>query len=132
MVGLVSIEQLIKIGLAIILGALVGAERKKERKPAGLRTYILVCLGSTLISIVSVDFFGGDPARIAAGVVTGIGFLGAGAIIATKGAVRGLTTAAGLWVIAAVGLAVGAGAYLLATIVAIIMLLVLMIGQIER
>jgi putative Mg2+ transporter-C (MgtC) family protein len=132
MESLVSFEQLIKIGLAIILGAIVGAERKKERKPAGLRTYMLVCLGSTLISIVSIDFFGGDTARIAAGVVTGIGFLGAGAIIASGGAVRGLTTAAGLWVIAAVGLAIGAGAYLLATIVATVMLLILMIGQIDR
>lgn len=132
MVDIVSVEQIIKIALAVILGSIIGLERKSEQKPAGLRTYVLVCMGSTLVSIMSVEYFGGDPARIAAGIVTGIGFLGAGAIIAERGTVHGLTTAASLWVMAAVGLSIGLGAYLLATIVTIIVLAVLALGRIKK
>lgn len=128
----IGVEQIAKILLALILGSVIGLERKRGHKPAGLRTHALVCLGATLISIISMDYFGGDPARIAAGVVTGIGFLGAGAIIAERGNVRGLTTAASLWVIAAVGLAVGAGAYILATIVTLVVLGVLVYGRFEK
>ncbi len=130
--GIVSVEQILKITLAVLLGSIIGLERKSEGKPAGLRTYALVCMGATLISIISVDYFGGDPARIAAGIITGIGFLGAGAIIAEPGSVHGLTTAAGLWVMAAVGLTIGAGGYLLATIVATVVLIVLAVGRLKK
>lgn len=129
---ILNVEEIIKIALAVILGSIIGLERKSGGKPAGLRTYALVCLGSTLVSIISIDYFGGDPARIASGVITGIGFLGAGAIIGTRGTVHGLTTAASLWGIAAVGLGVGAGAYLLSTIVTIVMLIVLVLGRSEK
>lgn len=124
-------EQIVKIVLALVLGCIIGLERKKEHKPAGIRTHALVCMGATLISIISVDFFGGDPARIAAGVVTGIGFLGAGAIIANRGTVKGLTTAASLWVMAAVGLGIGAGAYMLSILVSLIVFATLFIGKLK-
>ncbi|MBW2980690.1 MgtC/SapB family protein [Candidatus Woesearchaeota archaeon] len=128
----VELQHIIKIILALILGSIIGLERKTGHKPAGLRTHALVCLGATLISIISIDYFGGDPARIAAGVVTGIGFLGAGAIIASRGNVRGLTTAASLWVMAAVGLGIGAGAYTLSAIVTLVVLGVLIFGRMKK
>ncbi|MFO7942147.1 MAG: MgtC/SapB family protein [Bacillota bacterium] len=104
---------------ALLIGGLIGIERSFGDHPAGLRTHILVCTGATLIMIISLDvptrFFGlteSDPARIAAQVVSGIGFLGAGTILREGATVRGLTTAASLWITAALGLAVGAGLYL--------------------
>lgn len=108
--------------LAFILGAVIGLEREVKGGVAGLRTNILVCVGSSLIMLISLyiyeiykDKSALDPARIAAGVVTGIGFLGGGAIIRSPERIRGLTTAAGIWVSAAIGLAAGAG-YLAAAI----------------
>ncbi|MFC1667249.1 MgtC/SapB family protein [Candidatus Omnitrophota bacterium] len=103
-----------------VLGGLVGFERERHnRKIAGFRTHILVCVGSTLIMLTSLyifDIYGGkapvDPARIAAGVITGIGFLGAGTIIRSRVSVTGLTTAASLWTVSGIGLAVGCGFYL--------------------
>ncbi|MGM0470686.1 MAG: MgtC/SapB family protein [Bacillota bacterium] len=104
--------------LATLLGGLVGWERENHSRPAGFRTNILVCLGSALIMIVSIELYNffqasrvNDPGRIAAQVVSGIGFLGAGTIIREGFTVKGLTTAAGLWAIAGVGLAAGAGFY---------------------
>ncbi len=97
--------------LACVLGGLIGFERQSRRKSAGLRTNILVCVGSCLMMMLSVDMEGADKARIAAQVVSGIGFLGAGAIMKEGLSVTGLTTAACLWVVAGVGLAVGRGAY---------------------
>lgn len=104
--------------LSVILGGLVGFERQAHRRDAGLRTHILVSLGSCLIMLTSLYVFdinkgkvSIDPLRIAAGVITGIGFLGAGTIIREREGVRGLTTAASLWVVAAIGLAVGIGFY---------------------
>lgn len=104
--------------LATLLGGLIGLERELSGKPAGLRTNILICVGATLlmeISIVTAGLAGpgqsGDPSRIAAQVVSGIGFIGAGTILVARGQVVGLTTAATLWVVAAIGLAVGARAY---------------------
>ncbi len=104
--------------LSVTLGGLVGLERQLQRRTAGLRTHILVCLGSCLIMLTSLyvfDIYNGiaelDPTRIAAGVITGIGFLGAGAIIRAGEGVKGLTTAASIWVVAAVGLAAGCGFY---------------------
>ncbi|MBO3769284.1 MAG: MgtC/SapB family protein, partial [Candidatus Brockarchaeota archaeon] len=99
--------------LAIVFGAIVGLEREKAHKPAGLRTHMLVCLGSCLFTIIS-EKFSVDPARIAAGIVTGIGFIGAGAIIAEQDKIVGITTAASLWATAAIGLTIGVGDYLLA------------------
>ena len=102
--------------VAFLLGSIIGWEREKKGRSAGLRTHILVCVGSTLIMLISVYMYASyqqtaaiDPARIAAGVVTGIGFLGAGAIIRSGEGSRGLTTAASVWVSAAIGLAVGCG-----------------------
>ena len=112
-----------RLVIAFILGGIIGLEREKKGGYAGLRTHILVCTGSTLIMLVSLYIFESfrhdvplDPARIAAGVVTGIGFLGAGTIIRNPNGVRGLTTAASLWVSAAIGLAIGCG-YLSAALV---------------
>lgn len=109
---------IIRLGLSILLSGLIGLERQMHRRTAGLRTHILVCLGSCLIMLTSLYIFDIyndkvplDPARIAAGVITGIGFLGAGTIIREREGVKGLTTAASLWVSAAIGLAVGCGFY---------------------
>lgn len=100
----------IKLILAIILGGIIGYERERNEHPAGIRTHMLVCLGATLIMIISQSFSDqSDPARIAAQIVTGIGFLGAGTILHQGSIVRGLTTAASLWVVAGIGMAIGVG-----------------------
>ncbi|MFH1587361.1 MAG: MgtC/SapB family protein, partial [Candidatus Diapherotrites archaeon] len=96
-------ELILKLILAVILGGLIGLDRELKGRPAGLRTHVLVCVGATLFTIISMSFMAtSDPARIAAGIVTGIGFLGAGAIFRSDDHIKGLTTAADLWVIAAV------------------------------
>jgi len=125
----------IKLLLAVIFGGLIGLEREIQKREAGLRTHILVCLGSTLIMLTSIyifDIYKGtgnlDPSRIAAGVMTGIGFIGAGAIIKDKDTVKGLTTAASIWVVSGIGIAIGCGfisAALITTIFVLIILLVL-------
>ena len=111
-------ELLLRLVLACVLGGLIGYERQARRKSAGLRTNILVCLGSCLIMVLSENIYqqvegltNADPARLAAQVVSGIGFLGAGTIMKEGLTVKGLTTAACLWVVSGVGLAVGAGFY---------------------
>jgi putative Mg2+ transporter-C (MgtC) family protein len=107
-------EALLRLALAAVLGAAVGLERELRDREAGLRTHLLVALGSALFTIAGAYGFHTlrtDPTRVAAQIVTGIGFLGAGAIIRQGFIVRGLTTAATLWVVAAIGLAVGAGYY---------------------
>ena len=121
--------------LAAIAGGVIGFEREVSKRSAGLRTHILVSLGSCLIMLTSLYVFDIykdkvplDPARIAAGVITGIGFLGAGAIIRSGEAIIGLTTAASLWLVAAIGLGIGCGFYLasiVTTILAIVVLFVL-------
>ncbi len=125
-------EIIFKLALACILGAMIGLERESLNRPAGLRTYTLVCVGSALAMIVSIDIYmqyyqtvNADPGRIAAQVISGIGFLGAGTIMREGASVRGLTTAAGLWVVACIGLAVGAGLYIPAVATTIIILFVL-------
>ena len=115
-----------RVLIAGLLGAALGLEREWRGKEAGLRTNTLIALGSALFAAVSMTF-GGDPARIAAQVVTGVGFLGAGAIMRTGANVQGLTTAAMIWVNAAVGMAAGSGHIRLAVIVTLIVL-VAMIG----
>jgi putative Mg2+ transporter-C (MgtC) family protein len=112
-------EAMLRLALAGVLGGMIGLERELREREAGLRTHLLVAVGSALFTIVGAYGFGGirtDPTRIAAQVVTGIGFLGAGAIIRQGFSIRGLTTAATLWVVAAVGLAAGAGYYSAAVI----------------
>ena len=111
-------ELFLRLVLSCVLGGIIGYERQSRRKSAGLRTNVLVCLGSCLIMVMSVALYqdvegktNADPARLAAQVVSGIGFLGAGAIMKEGLSVTGLTTAACLWVVAGVGLAVGAGYY---------------------
>jgi len=120
-----------QILLAIFLGGFLGGQREKIGKSAGPRTYGLVSAGTALFTLLSLSAFGlGDPARVAAQVITGIGFIGAGVILHKHGGVvEGVTTAAGLWAVAAVGMAVGAGWYIQAIIVTFIMLLVLIIDD---
>lgn len=119
-------ELTFRLSLALILGGAIGIEREYRAKEAGFRTHFLVALGSALFCVVSQFGFGidlKDSSRVAAQVVSGIGFLGAGTIIFQKNVVRGLTTAAGLWVTAAIGLACGTGMYVAATIATLMVLL---------
>jgi len=119
-----SLETFFSLLLAVALGALVGIERERTHKPAGLRTHMLVSLGACLFTVVSIGF-SFDPARIAAGIVAGIGFIGAGTIWAEKDKVQGITTAASLWATAAIGLTVGIGDYPLAIVVTFLVLIIL-------
>lgn len=119
------LEITLRLFVALLLGGVIGIEREYRSKEAGFRTHFLVALGSALFCIVSQYGFGvdlKDSSRVAAQVVSGIGFLGAGTIIFQKNAVRGLTTAAGLWVTAAIGLACGTGMYVVAIIVTVMVL----------
>ncbi|HAA08864.1 MAG TPA: methyltransferase [Syntrophomonas sp.] len=134
-------EIIFKLALAGILGGVIGLERESLNRPAGLRTYTLVCVGSALAMVVSLDMYfqyyqtvNADPGRIAAQVISGIGFLGAGTIMREGATVRGLTTAAGLWVVACIGLAVGAGLYIpaIATTILILFILIYFIRFEER
>ncbi|MDD5097576.1 MAG: MgtC/SapB family protein [Candidatus Omnitrophica bacterium] len=125
-------QMVTRLVLTLVLSGLVGLERQVHRRDAGLRTHILVALGSCLIMLTSLyvfdiykDMVSLDPSRIAAGVITGIGFLGAGTIIREPSGVRGLTTAASLWVVAGVGLAVGCGFTKIAIYTTVLVLIVL-------
>lgn len=124
----VLIENLIKVGMAIVVGGFVGAEREYQDKAAGFRTIILITLGSTLFTIFSLSMDAGfTQTRIAANIVTGIGFLGAGAIVREGGRIAGLTTAATIWLSAALGMGIGAGNLTFvgaATLAALLVLLV--------
>ncbi len=126
-------EMMVRITVAFVLSGLIGLEREICRHEAGLRTHILVCVGSTLIMLTSLHVFDIyksqtqlDPTRIAAGVITGIGFLGAGAIIRSPEGVRGLTTASSLWVVAALGLSVGCGFFKTSVFVTFLVMAVLL------
>lgn len=121
----------IRLLLAMIASSLIGYEREKTKHSAGMRTHMLVGLGATLITLVSMDVFPEDPARVAAGIVTGIGFLGAGTIFRDKNNVRGLTTAASIWAVAGVGLALGAGALFIAAVATAAMLITLEFGRLQ-
>lgn len=114
---------LFKLIISMILGGIIGFERRHKGQAAGMRTFALIAMGATLAMLISIyipqEYMGlknGDPGRIAAQVISGIGFLGAGAIIQMKGSVRGLTTAAGIWMTACLGLAVGAGMYIISVV----------------
>lgn len=131
-----------QIALAALLGAIVGLERVWGGHPAGLRTNMVICVSSCLFTILSIEGFplvgtSQDTARVAAQIVTGVGFLGAGALLQSKGHIRGLTTAATIWLVAAIGMAVGVGAYFLGVFTTILtsVLLVLLApisGRLER
>jgi putative Mg2+ transporter-C (MgtC) family protein len=118
----VQLDLSLRLLLAAVLGAMIGAEREIHDHPAGIRTHMLVALGSGLFTVLSIHGFGQgpgvpiDPTRIAAQIVSGIGFLGAGAILKDGIVIRGLTTAASLWATAAVGMAAGAGEYVIGTV----------------
>ena len=110
-------EDLLKLGLAVLAGGLIGIEREFRDKAAGFRTLIFICLGATLFTILSSRLAGDkDPTRIAAGIVAGVGFLGAGVIMRDSGRVVGLTTAAAIWLTAALGVSIGGGEYALAAV----------------
>ena len=119
-----NFETLASLLLAVALGAVVGFERERIHKPAGLRTHMLVSLGSCLFTIISTSF-STTPAQIAAGIVAGIGFIGAGTIWAEKDKVQGITTAASLWATAAVGITVGVGDYALASVTTLLVFIIL-------
>lgn len=133
------IEITLKLLLAVALGGIVGLERESSQKPAGFRTNVLICVGATMMMILSglilqgKEGNGDSLSRIAAGVITGIGFIGAGTIIQARGSVLGLTTAATLWAVAGLGLVIGAGYYWIAIIFAALILLTLIIfGYVEE
>lgn len=125
---------LLRLVIAMVLGSLIGYERERKGKPAGVRTHGMVSLGAALFAVVSLHGFGstGDPSRVAAQVVTGIGFLGAGAILHERESVQGLTTAASLWVTAALGLAVGTGMELMALATSFLIFALLRFGPHPR
>lgn len=123
---------LLRMLISAVAGGLVGWDRERRLQPAGLRTHILICMGATLVMLVSIyipqtfmDFKNGDPGRIAAQAVTGIGFLGAGAIIKFGVNIKGLTTAASIWITAALGLALGCGLYIVSLVTVGMILFVL-------
>ncbi|MCR2807797.1 MgtC/SapB family protein [Paenibacillus soyae] len=129
-----EMDILFRLTLALVLGGLIGFEREQSNHAAGFRTNILVCLGACLLMLLSIYGFSDfveepnvrvDPARLAAAVITGVGFLGAGTILFTGKSITGLTTAASLWVVAAIGLAVGAGFYFASSCVTVMVLLTL-------
>jgi len=137
--GMNEIDILIRLGLGFLAGTIIGIERASRHQVAGLRTHVLIAVGSTLLMVLSIwlpNQFGervGDPGRIAAQVVSGIGFLGAGAIIRLGNNIKGLTTAASLWLVAAVGLTIGAGMFIAAAAAIVLSLITLiLLDRIEK
>lgn len=139
---LLRLDLLAQLVLAGFLGGAIGLERELSGKAAGLRTNLLICVGSTILTVLSLnlsahfvanEYIRADPARLAAQIVSGIGFLGAGTIIQARGSVTGLTTAATLWVVAAIGIAVGVGEYVLAMgSTAFVLLALIPLGLFEK
>ncbi len=123
---------LTRLAVSFLLGGLIGIERYVHKHPAGVRTFMLICLGSTLATLASIwicqtnlNLINGDPGRIAAQVLTGIGFIGAGLILKNNNDISGLTTAAGIFVTATIGIAVGVGMLLTATVVTVVVVVIL-------
>lgn len=145
-----STDILIRLLLAVIVGGAIGYEREYKNRPAGFRTHILVCVGATVVSLIQMEMIhdvmgliNANPAlaeamkidmgRLGAAVISGIGFLGAGTILQTKGSVKGLTTAASLWMVACVGLAIGMGYYLIGLVTGLIIVVVLLfLGKVQE
>jgi putative Mg2+ transporter-C (MgtC) family protein len=131
-----EIVMVLRLLLAAALGGAIGIQREKTGKPAGLRTHMLICIGAAIFTLVSIYAFSGpvaDPSRVAAGVVAGIGFIGAGAIIfrTREGYVAGLTTAATIWVVAGIGVAVGSGLYIASAAATAIVLIILFLPHLR-
>jgi putative Mg2+ transporter-C (MgtC) family protein len=125
-----QLDLVLRLTVGLVLGAVIGFERELQRQPAGFRTHSLVSLGAALFTVVSAFGFVGDlvdPTRIAAQIVSGIGFIGAGTILQYRGHIRGLTTAASLWSVAAIGTAAGAGLYVVAISGTVLILVILAI-----
>ena len=126
----VELEMVLRILLAMVLGGILGFERGKAEKPAGLRDLVLICSGAALFTVISIYGFDvTDQSRVAAGIVTGIGFLGAGVILRRDDStvVKGLTTAATIWITAAIGMAAGSGMYILAAVTTALVFIVLVL-----
>jgi putative Mg2+ transporter-C (MgtC) family protein len=126
----IQLDLALRLTVGLVLGAVIGFERELHRQPAGFRTHSLVALGAALFTVVSAFGFTGDnvdPTRIAAQIVSGIGFIGAGTILQYRGHIRGLTTAASLWSVAAIGTAAGAGLYVVAVVGTLLILVILSI-----
>jgi len=140
-VEMFRLELMLQVGLATLLGGAIGLERELGGKPAGLRTNILICIGSVLYTHLSIAMLsaiaggggtGTDPTRVAGQIVTGVGFIGAGTILHARGAVVGLTSAATIWVVAAIGVALGSGYYLEGIATTLVVLVVLAgLGRVE-
>jgi putative Mg2+ transporter-C (MgtC) family protein len=122
-----ELDVILRLIMAAVVGGVIGLDRERAHKWAGIRTLLLVCLGSALFTVVSIFGFGdpADPARLAAGIVVGIGFLGAGVILHSEKGVMGLTTAAAVWAVAAIGVAIGCGLYLIALATTLLILVAL-------
>jgi putative Mg2+ transporter-C (MgtC) family protein len=121
------LEEGVKIAIALLMGIIIGAERAAKEKPVGMRTISLVTMGATIATIVSIKYFPKEGARILAGIITGIGFLGAGSIMSKGLNVKGLTTAAAIWASAILGIVIGFGEYVLAIVSLIFMIIALKI-----
>ncbi len=126
---LFDLDLVLKLGLSVLVGALVGLERELDAMPAGFRTHMLICLGATIFTMLSFSIATGDPSRIASQIVVGIGFLGAGAIFKSGEGTRGLTTAADMWALAAIGMAIGMGQFIVALIATVVVLAFLMLKK---
>jgi putative Mg2+ transporter-C (MgtC) family protein len=129
------LELWLQVVLATLLGGAIGLERELSGKPAGLRTNILICVGATLFTVLSykLSLGRGDPARVAAQILPGVGFIGAGTILHARGSITGLTSAATIWVVAAIGMALGSGAYTDAIGTTVIVMLILWgLGNLEK
>ena len=125
------LEEIVKIFLSLLVGAIIGSEREKRHKPVGIRTIALVSVGATLAIIVSVKYLPNDSGRIFAGILTGLGFLGAGAIMSEGHNVRGLTTATTIWSSAIIGIVIGLGDYLLGLLTGLIIYSMLKLHKLE-
>lgn len=135
MVQALRLELWLQVILATVLGGAIGLERELSGKPAGLRTNILICVGATLFTVLSIKLSlgRGDPARVAAQILPGVGFIGAGTILHARGSITGLTSAATIWVVAAIGMALGSGAYTDAIGTAVLVMLILWgLGNLEK
>ena len=124
-------EVLLRLVLSVIAGGFIGLEREVVHKPAGVRTHMLVCLGSALFVLITIESLPSEAARIIAGIATGIGFLGAGTIFKSKDEVHGLTTAASIWAVAGVGIAIGFGYYLITLIAVALILIILQLNKMD-
>jgi putative Mg2+ transporter-C (MgtC) family protein len=130
----IDLEMALRLLLAALLGAVIGFQREKSGKEAGLRTNMLICLGSALFTVISLyGFSGSDPARVAAGIATGIGFIGAGVILhRSGGAVIGLTSAATIWTVAGIGMAAGVGLYIVSVAATVLTLVILLLPHLHK